>query len=184
MTQSWTRTPSSTQRHFWLDVRDKIEPSLSFAGFQFDERNNPRNRFGSDLWIDYRRGAHLFSIRWDRWVARLAAETMDDQGNVEVIADVIFDKNVRSHEQLMSKVDPFVEKIKKCALGHFDESQRTGQSLNHPPQLRHQNRIQRHQRLAAHGFQARRQAGRNAEVIVGRNRLLDRAHAGNARPAA
>ena len=93
-------------------VREAIEPALVAAGFRYRDRNKPRSNWGQSLWIDYVRSGETFSIRWDRANAGLAAEVMDSQRRVEVIAGVTFDK-VRSTDELLSRVTPFVAQINR-----------------------------------------------------------------------
>ena len=94
-------------------IRDEIEPSLGAAGFRFDARNHPPDNHCASLWIDYLRQSDVFSLRWERSITRLAAERLDEQGNVEVLADVRL-KTPRSHDELMSQIAPFIESIKNA----------------------------------------------------------------------
>jgi hypothetical protein len=92
-------------------VRDSIEPSLIAAGFHFDSRNKPPANHGHSLWIGYSRGSQTLSVRFDRWIARLAAELLDNRGDVRIVAEVHFDRP-RSHSELMRQVDPFIEQVR------------------------------------------------------------------------
>lgn len=90
-------------------IRDDIEPLLTEIGFRFDCRNKPL--CPSSLWIDYRRNEEIVSLRWDREPARLTAERLDKQGNVDVIAEVVV-SGPRSYDAMMARVAEFVERFR------------------------------------------------------------------------
>lgn len=92
-------------------IRDEIEPLLFASGFRFGGRNNPPSKHGHSLWIDYVRGNDTLSIRFDRWIARMAAEILDGQGRVQIVAEVNFDSPVKSNAELMDRVVPFIVSI-------------------------------------------------------------------------
>ena len=101
--------PAALLRH----VRDAIEPVIEEAGFLFESRNNPRNRLGEDLWIDWARGDELVSLRWDRRNVILSLEIMDKAGKVQTMASVCT-SGVRSTNDLKARIDQFVDDVKEA----------------------------------------------------------------------
>jgi hypothetical protein len=102
-------------------IRDAIEPSLIGAGFHFNSRNKPPANHGYSLWIDYVREGETFSIRFDRWIARLAAEMLDREGRVQIIAEVQFNRP-GTNEEIMNEVTPFIARIRGFLDGEFREA--------------------------------------------------------------
>ena len=102
--------PIKHQAVLLAHIRDAIEPSLIAASFHFDARNKPPASHGYSLWIDYVRDGETFSIRFDRWIARLAAELLGSDGRVQVIAEVHFNRP-RTNSELMNEVTPFIARI-------------------------------------------------------------------------
>jgi hypothetical protein len=120
--------PIKHQAVLLAHIRDAIEPSLIAAGFHFDARNKPPANHGYSLWIDYVRDGEMFSIRCDRWIARLAAETLDSQGRVLIVAEVHFNRP-RTHNELMDEVTPFIARIN----GFLDQSAGSSCKVDDPP---------------------------------------------------
>lgn len=93
-------------------IRDRIEPSLMAAGFQFHSRNKPFG-YGS-RWLDYMNAGDTISIRWDRRLVSIVAEMLDRSGRVELLAKAKLDR-VHDHKELMECVEPFVAAIERWA---------------------------------------------------------------------
>ncbi len=96
-------------------VRKQIEPLLTARGFDLESRNDPREQRRRNLWINYRGNERVFSLQWSGKNARLAAEVLTENGNVECVAETTTDL-VQTHTQLMSRVGPFLEQIKSFLL--------------------------------------------------------------------
>ena len=58
---------------------------LLAAGFVYDSRNKPKHP-GDRAWIDYRKGAQIFSLGYEHCDARLVAELLDESGDCRTVA--------------------------------------------------------------------------------------------------
>ena len=86
-------------------IRDQIEPRLAARGFRAESRSDRHET--TPIWIDYRSGDQLFSLRWDAIHAMLTADMLGRDGNVARVAQASTNL-VMSQSELLARVEPFV----------------------------------------------------------------------------
>jgi len=99
-------------------LRSRLEPSLQAAGYGLFHRS-PREakRLHS---LDYQRSDDLLTISFDQWSARLTAESLSGAGADLRLVAVAELSQVGNFDELMRRVEPFLESIREFVLGSND----------------------------------------------------------------
>ncbi|WP_428305333.1 hypothetical protein [Lacipirellula sp.] len=96
-------------------IRLRLEPQFAAAGFNFEARSRAGVSPGEPRWIDFRNASTLLSIRYIPREAALVAEQLDEvSGTCREAATTL--NSPRSLEELMSRVDVFVEEVERLLI--------------------------------------------------------------------
>ena len=87
-----------------------IEPWLVEVGFEFDGKN--RSTVSRSAWLDYSRPGMILRCRFEPREARLIAETMDEETECRIIANVELCYSL-STAALLERVDEFASSVRE-----------------------------------------------------------------------
>ena len=90
-------------------VRNKIEPALDAAGFDFSTQNKPR-RPAEQVWVDYSKAGKLFSFSVKPGTGCLVAELLDESGSCQTIAKTDFN-NPTTRAAVLAAVSAFASAV-------------------------------------------------------------------------
>jgi hypothetical protein len=90
-------------------VRNKIEPALDAAGFDFSTQNKPRSP-AEQVWVDYSKAGKLFSFGVKPGTGCFVAELLDESGACQTIAKTYFN-NPTTRAAVLATVSAFTSAV-------------------------------------------------------------------------
>jgi hypothetical protein len=96
-------------------VRLELEPALAAAGCKFEGRSRA-TRNSRTTWNDFVRPGLVLQCRFDQWYCRLIAETLDDEAEYRIVADVALNEP-RSTAELIERIDIFTAAVREFLRG-------------------------------------------------------------------